>query len=192
MASARKPQGRLIALEGTRAVDLRKAAEKSGARHRALKGVDGVSWWDASGAFYEISLGKRKHVTPSPRTLLLLYASDLAFRLKWEIRPALASGQTVVAAPYRETAIAFGRACGLSRSWLQELLRFAPAPDACYRVREGKKSSGWKGKATEGFAEFCSAVLSATLPSYKDDETRARMIVLLDAAERGHVCRRLT
>ena len=54
---------------------------------------------------------------PSPTTppanpllgrLLLLYAADLAFRLRWEIRPALAEGYTVVAAPYVETAVAFG------------------------------------------------------------------------------------
>lgn len=192
MAPTRKPKGRLVALEGTRAVDLRRAAEKPGARHRDLRSASGVSWWDASGTFYEISLGKRKHITPSPRTMLLLYAADLAFRLRWEIRPALANGQTVVAAPYRETAIAFGRACGLSRAWLAELLRFAPEPDVCYRVREGKKSSGWKGKATEGFAEFCSTVLAATSPAFRDDETRARMIALLDAAERGHHCRPLT
>ena len=50
---------------------------------------------------------------PSARTLLLLYAADLAFRLRWEIRPALAAGRTVVAAPYVDTAVAFGRAAGV-------------------------------------------------------------------------------
>lgn len=192
MAPKSRTRGTLIALEGTRAVDLRRAAGGSGARRSGLKGASGVSWWDASGAFYEIWLGKRKHVTPSPRTLLLLYASDLAFRLRWEIQPALASGQTVIAAPYRETAIVLGRACGLSRGWLLDLLRFAPAPDTCYRVREGKSSSGWKGKATDGFAEFCSAVLSATTPSFDPVDLRRSMIALLDAAERRHGCRRLT
>ena len=44
-----------------------------------------------------------------PRTLLLLYAADLAFRLRWEIRPALAEGHTVIAAPYLDTAFAFSR-----------------------------------------------------------------------------------
>ena len=85
-----------------------------------------------------------------------------------------------------------GRACGLSRGWLLDLLRFAPAPDTCYRVREGKSSSGWKGKATDGFAEFCSAVLSATTPSFEPVDLRQSMIALLDAAERRHGCRRLT
>ncbi len=192
MAPRSKAHGRLIALEGTRALDLRRAAEKFRVGHRDLEAASGVSWWDASGAFFEIWLGKRRHVTPSPRTLLLLYASDLAFRLRWEIRPALEHGQTVVAAPYRETAIALGRACGLSRPWLIDLLRFAPEADACYRVREGKRSSGWKGKATDGFAEFCSAVISTTTSSFAHVKCRGRMIALLDAAERRHACRRLT
>src|SRR5262249_56536296 len=65
---------------------------------------------------------------PSPRTLLLLYAADLAFRLRWQIRPALLEGRTVVAAPYVATAIAFGRAAGLSSVWLTNLFRFAPRP----------------------------------------------------------------
>ena len=63
---------------------------------------------------------------PSARTLLLLYAADLAFRLRWEIRPALAEGRTVVAAPYVDTAMAFGRAAGVPVGWLTNLFRFAP------------------------------------------------------------------
>ena len=64
--------------------------------------------------------------SPSARTLLLLYAADLAFRLRWQIRPALAEGRTVIAAPYVDTAMAFGRAAGLKPSWLMNLFRFAP------------------------------------------------------------------
>src|SRR5512143_1555270 len=125
MPPASNQRGRLIALEGTRATDLRRAMERPLPRRHPLRAAGGVSWWDASGTFYEMWLGKRRHLTPSPRTLLLLYASDLSFRLRWEIQPALASGRTVVAAPYLESAIAFGRACGLSRRWLAELFRFA-------------------------------------------------------------------
>jgi len=184
-------RGRLIALEGTRATDLRRAMERTRPRRHPLRAAGGVSWWDASGTFYEMWLGKRRHLTPSPRTLLLLYASDLSFRLRWEIQPALAAGRTVVAAPYLESAIAFGRASGLSRRWLAELFRFAPQPDLCYRVKEGKKSSGWKGKPTDGFAEFCSAVLSETAPSFNSVDLRAAMMALLDASERRRACRRL-
>jgi len=57
---------------------------------------------------------------------LLLYAADLAFRLRWQVRPALAEGRTVVVAPYVQTAIAFGRAAGLPAAWLDNLFRFAP------------------------------------------------------------------
>jgi hypothetical protein len=190
-SSDRKP-GKLIALEGTRATDLRKALAKYRARHDDLKSAGGVSWWDASGVFYEFWLGKRQYLKPSPRTLLLLYASDLAFRLRWEIRPALAAGRTVIVAPYVDSAIAFGRACGLTRAWLTELLRFAPGPDLCYHVKEGKKSSGWKGDATAGFAEFCSAALSTGAPSFAHAEVRADMIRLLATAEHRRGCRRLT
>jgi hypothetical protein len=178
-------------LEGTRAIDLHEAVKTFRGRHRDLKSASGVSWWDASGVFYECWLGKRKHLKPSPRTLLLLYASDLAFRLRWEIRPALAAGQTVIAAPYLESAVAFGRACGLARSWLTELLRFAPEPDVCYHVKEGKKSSGWKGKANDGFAEFCSMALSNGTPSFAAVDVRANMIRLLGTAERRRGCRRI-
>src|SRR4029077_14879611 len=63
---------------------------------------------------------------PSARTLLLLYADDLAFRLRWEIRPALAAGTTVVAGGSVDTAMAFGRAAGVPVGWLTNLFRFAP------------------------------------------------------------------
>ncbi|RPJ53394.1 MAG: hypothetical protein EHM24_32930, partial [Acidobacteria bacterium] len=103
-------RGRLIAVDGTRATDLRKSAGALRTRLAAGKVPVGISWWDASGVFFEMGLGKRKHRTASARTLMLLYASDLVFRLRWEIRPALAAGQTVIAAPYLDAAFAFGRA----------------------------------------------------------------------------------
>jgi hypothetical protein len=65
---------------------------------------------------------------PCARTLLLLYAADLAFRLRWEIRPALAAGRLVIAAPYVDTAIAFGRAAGMDAGWLSDLFSFAMTP----------------------------------------------------------------
>jgi hypothetical protein len=92
------------------------------------RGTGGISRWDASGVFEELSVANGEAGAPSPRTLLLLYAADLAFRLRWQIRPALAEGRTVVAAPYVDTALAFGRAAGLKPSWLMNLFRFAPRP----------------------------------------------------------------
>ena len=88
----------------------------------------GISKWDASGVFQELAVAEDAAGAPSARTLLLLYAADLAFRLRWQIRPALAEGRTVVAAPYVDTALAFGRAAGLKPSWLMNLFRFAPRP----------------------------------------------------------------
>ena len=88
----------------------------------------GMSIWDASGLFQDLAVADEQAGAPSVRTLLLLYAADLAFRLRWEIRPALAEGRVVVAAPYVDTAIAFGRAAGLRSGWLTNLFRFATPP----------------------------------------------------------------
>lgn len=87
-----------------------------------------VSHWDASGIFGEVVVAEDAAGRPSARTLLLLYAADLAFRLRWEIRPALTERVQVVAVPYVETAMAFGRAAGLDRVWLADILAFAPRP----------------------------------------------------------------
>ena len=112
---ARRPRmsranDRLIAIDGvngnamTAAAKSRIAAEK---RRRV-----GISYWDASGIFGEVVVAEDAAGRPSARTLLLLYAADLAFRLRWEIKPALDEGLVVVAVPYVDTAIAFGRAAG--------------------------------------------------------------------------------
>jgi len=176
--------GRLISVDGTRGVDLRQSATALRGREGSHKLRAGVSWWDASGLFFEMGLGKRKHRAASARTLLLLYAADLAFRLRWEIRPALEAGQTVIAAPYLDTAFAFGRACNLPRAWMIALFGFAPKPDARYHVRERKKSAGWKGHGRDGFAEFSSAALAGTSPAFEPADARRAMIAALDAARR--------
>src|SRR5207244_10549402 len=94
----------------------------------ASRSRTGISRWDASGVFQDLAVADAAAGAPSARTLLLLYAADLAFRLRWQIRPALAEGRTVVAAPYIDTATAFGRAAGLKAGWLTDLFRFAPPP----------------------------------------------------------------
>jgi len=185
-------EGRLIAVDGTRGAGLRKSARALRRRLAARKVKAGISSWDASGVFFEMGLGKRKHRTASPRTLLLLYASDLAFRLRWEIRPALAAGQTVIAAPYLDSAIAFGHACGLPDDWLTALFGFAPAPDDCHRADEGRKSGGWKADARDGFAEFSSAVLAGTTQTFDPADVRRQMAAYLDAAGRRRGSKRLT
>jgi thymidylate kinase len=118
-------RGRLIAIDGLDLQAVRTAAREMVRRIGAAH--CGASHWDASAVFHELDLVDG---AASPRTLLLLYAADLAFRVRWEIAPALAEGRTVVAAPYVATATAFGRAVGLERSWLANLLGFAPRPHA--------------------------------------------------------------
>jgi hypothetical protein len=120
-APDRMTRGRLVAIDGTDYAAVRAAARDAMHRMGAARG--GVSHWDASGVFHELALVDGH---ASPRTLLVLYAADLAFRVRWEIAPALAEGRTVVAAPYVATAKAFGRAVGVPSGWLNNLLAFAP------------------------------------------------------------------
>jgi len=122
-------RGRLIAVDGVDGKAVNAAAKAAvGAVARARRG--GVSFWDASGVFGELVVADEEVAgRPSARTLLLLYAADLAFRLRWEIRPAIAAGRAVAAAPYVATSIAFGRAAGLPAGWLKNLFAFAPKAD---------------------------------------------------------------
>lgn len=192
MPSRAERRAQLIALDGTRHADLRGAARSLRERLASRKIRSGVSWWDASGVFFEVGLGKRKHRAASPRTLLLLYAADLAFRLRWEIRPALAEGRTVIAAPYLDTAFAFGAACGLSREWLASLFGFAPAPDAQYVTRERRTFGGGKANGKAGFTEFSSAVVADSTPSFVPVDAHCKMIAFLEATARRRRSRRLT
>ena len=124
-AAAGAKVGALISVDGvsgTAAVAGGRAA--LAAVGKARRG--GMSTWDASGLFQDLAVADKEAGSPSVRTLLLLYAADLAFRLRWEIRPALAEGRVVVAAPYVDTAVALGRAAGLRSGWLTNLFGFAP------------------------------------------------------------------
>jgi thymidylate kinase len=117
---------RLIAVDGVNGEAVVATAKKlaSGIKQRYL----GLSAWDASGIFGEVTVAEDSAGRPSARTLLLLYAADLAFRLRWEIRPALDEGLQIVAAPYVQTAIAFGYAAGLDKNWLIDMFGFALEP----------------------------------------------------------------
>jgi thymidylate kinase len=186
-------KGRLVALDGTKGHELEQGAERLVHLLSRTNGDAGWSRWDASNTFYELRLGKSKHHAPPPRTLLLLYASDLLFRLRWEIRPALAEGHTVVAAPYLETAIGFGVASGLSLDWLQGLFSFAPKADASFRLKESKKfKEKVKGKkAPSGFVEFCFNRLAAAYPNWNTHEVFTGMRNYLDTLEENEEIRRL-
>jgi hypothetical protein len=145
---SRRP--RLIAVDGANGRALVAAAERMVAADRAT----GVSRWDASGLFHQLVMAGDDISMMSPRLLLLLYAADLAFRLRWEIEPALADGKTVVAAPYVDTATAFGRACGLNAKWLKNLFRFARKPSERHVISAAPAA---RPRGTGGFVEFgCS------------------------------------
>ncbi len=146
--SVRTVGGTLIAVDGIDAAAMLTAARAAlGSRSRI-----GISRWDASGVFQDLAVADAAAGAPSARTLLLLYAADLAFRLRWQIRPALADGRTVAAAPYVDTATAFGRAAGLPAGWLANLFRFAPRPGQRRFVHPSGR--GRSLSITDGFVGF--------------------------------------
>lgn len=150
----REPRAALIAVEGVNGAAIAVAGRCVLLEtKRARRG--GVSGWDASGVFGELAVADDEEAgLPSARTLLLLYANDLAFRLRWEIKPALEERRVVVAAPYVDSAIAFGRAAGLPAKWLTSLFCFAPRASATRFVDAG---AARPGVPTSGLVEFISS-----------------------------------
>jgi thymidylate kinase len=146
----------------------------------------GISRWDASGLFTDIVAAPAAERDLSPRTLLLLYAADLAFRLRWEIGPAIEQGAVVIAAPYVATAIAFGTAAGLSRDWLSTLLRFAPAATRTIIVKEAKAGRVWKRRPERGFGECCTTLLEATPEGFARRKTKITMLSALSTDAEAH------
>ena len=116
---------------------------------------------------------------PSPRTLILLYAADLFFRLRWEITPALEEGKCVIAAPYVETGFALGEIVGLPKKWLQEVFRFAPKANESFRLNGAVAAQ--IEPATAGFIEFCSSILN--------QDMRAKFAAYFEDLERHGACR---
>lgn len=178
MAPKTSSPARLIAIDGSRGADLAKSAARlSAALHE--RGVTCViSRWDASGLFGELAQTSER-AAASPRTLSLVYAADLAFRLRWEIRTALDAGAVVIAAPYVETAVAFGTGCGLPEQWLRELLRFAPPADVQGLAHERKLERGWKPRLDRGYAEYCAALFEPSAPRRRSQKSRLAMIAAL-------------
>ena len=171
--------GGLVAVDGSRGNDVANAAESLATEIRECGGTCVISRWDASGLFGDFAATDTDDPSVSARTLSLLYAADLAFRLRWEIKPALAQGQIVIAAPYLGTAIALGTACGLPGTWLSDLLRFAPAPTYEGLARERKEGKGWKARRDRGYAEYCAGILRGNSDGFKAKKVRAAMIDIL-------------
>lgn len=175
----RRTRGSLVAVDGTDSADV---AQLAMTLHEALNTRDVsvlVSRWDASALFSDFVAAPVEDRDISPRTLMLLYAADLAFRLRWEIEPALADGHLIVAAPYVATAVAFGGAAGLSQEWLQTLFRFAPPPARSVVLREDSPARGWKRRPDRGFGECCTTLLEATPEGFARKKARTAMVTAL-------------
>jgi hypothetical protein len=144
----------LVAIDGVDGAASLKLAKRLAAERGHQHAT--ISRWDMSGIFHDLNrTGAAAGRQASARTLLLLYAADLAFRLKWEIRPALAEGRMVLAVPYVQTAVALGRAAGVDRRWVQALFAFAPPADHYRRVDARSARTG-----RSGFVEFASRRMS--------------------------------
>jgi hypothetical protein len=180
------PNGCLVAIDGTDSAQVRRTAEGlqdtlSGRGLRVL-----ISRWDASALFTDFAAAPVQHRDVSPRTLMLLYAADLAFRMRWEIQPTIDAGHVVIAAPYVTTAVAFGVANGLSQEWLTTLFRFAPKPARTVILREPKGDPVWKRRPERGFGDCCTALLEATPEGFPRRKTRAAMASALASAAERH------
>ena len=144
----------LIAVDGVNGRALAAAARRLAPRGAVKR----ISHWDASGVFEQLLIDPDDDFVLAPRLLLLLYAADLAFRLRWEIEPTLAAGRSVVAAPYIETGMAFGRACGVPGKWLNNLFWFARKPAVRHIAGGAVARSG----NADSFVEFgCAHLPSA-------------------------------
>jgi len=91
----------------------------------------------------------------------------------------------VVAAPYVESAMAFGVAAGLPKEWIEELFSFAPKPEASFRLKEKKKGKEKKkdGDGEPGFVEFFCASLARHYPGWETAEVRREMLKYLKTLE---------
>jgi hypothetical protein len=176
---ANTARSRLIAVDGVDASAILAAAKAAlAASTPGARG--GISRWDASGIFQDLAVAEDEAGVPSARTLLLLYAADLAFRLRWQVRPALADGRTVVVAPYVDTATAFGRAAGLQAGWLTNLFSFAPRAAERHFVHVHPREAHATG-AKGGFVAFaCERTAGGA-----DGRTGRRMLEETAARLRG-------
>jgi dTMP kinase len=75
----------------------------------------------------------------SPRTLVLVTATDVAERLEWEILPALKAGRVVLADRYLMHTMQ-GLARDLDLDWLDVLTSSCPTPDLVFHFRGDPKA----------------------------------------------------
>jgi thymidylate kinase len=187
LANNSSSNDKLIAVEGFCGREVQTAA-RTMQKQFCKKFGGGVSSWDSSSIFYELERSEFLTHPPSPRTLLLLYAADLSFRLQWHIRLASQEGQCVIAAPYVESAIAFGRSVGLPLRWLNALFRFAPKAGTIYRIQEPKELPK-RIKPLDGFTEFAYLALRADSDAWNLKELRQKFKQHIAEQEEQGLCR---
>jgi hypothetical protein len=173
----------LIAVEGIGS-SLAATARAVTASVRRRQEGSGRSSWNASGLFGHIGPAPN----PSPRTMTLLYAADLAFRLRWQIAPALEAGLTVVAVPYVGTATALAVAAGLPRKWVSEVFRFAPEADRTYNAPT--RPSGRAGRPSRDYGDWFVAAIESHGGNDEPPIVRKRALAALAALERRGLARR--
>jgi dTMP kinase len=125
--------GRLLVIEGTdgtgrstQAAMLKEWLEVQG------YGVLETGWTRSKLVGQAITDAKEGH-SLNRLTYCLMYATDLADRMEYQIIPALRSGFIVLADRYIYTAIARGIVRGADPEWLRDLYGFAVVPDlVCY------------------------------------------------------------
>lgn len=131
--------GRLIVIEGTdgagrttQAVMLKQWLEVQG--HAVME----TGWTRSKLVGEAITEAKQGH-SLHRLTYCLMYATDLADRLEYQIIPALKSGFIVLADRYVYTAIARGIVRGADPQWLRDLYGFAVTPDLVLYLQLGVK-----------------------------------------------------
>jgi dTMP kinase len=129
--------GKLIVVEGTdgcgrstQAVMLKQWLEVQG------YGVMETGWTRSKLVGQAITDAKQGH-SLNRLTYCMMYATDLADRMEYQIIPALRSGFIVLADRYIYTAIARGIARGADEPWLHDLFGFAVVPDLVFYLRLG-------------------------------------------------------
>ncbi len=130
-------QGRLIVIEGTdgcgrstQAAMLKQWLEVRG------YAVMETGWTRSKLVGQAITDAKQGH-SLHRLTYCLMYATDLADRLEYQIIPALRSGFIVLADRYVYTALARGIARGADKQWLRDLFGFAVQPDLVFYLQLG-------------------------------------------------------
>lgn len=131
MADERPYPGFLIAFEGPEGAGRREALAHARSALQA-RGQDVVvsrpMGATLAGGIYRSAASLNEL---SPRTLVLVAASDTAERLEWEILPALRAGKIVLADRY-VYRIVQGMARDLDDEWLEVLCETAPHPDLVF------------------------------------------------------------